>query len=103
MNDEQGKCSAAMQTMQTPTNHTVTPISKGEAATTDNVTAKSRETASASDTEPDCSSNEACVDARVQAHIGRLLRARYQALLDEPMPDRLRACLEQLASKEEGS
>lgn len=103
MNDEQGKCSAAMQTVHTPTGLNTTTNSKGEAAT-DNIAARLREATSTADPEPDCSSSDsASLDPRVQAHIGRLLRARYQTLLDEPMPERLRACLEQLAKREEGS
>lgn len=40
------------------------------------------------------------IDDRVQAHLGRLLRAQYQALLDEPVPDKLKLALDLLARKE---
>jgi Anti-sigma factor NepR len=38
----------------------------------------------------------------LQAHIGQQLRAAYQRILDEPVPDRFVALLESLANKEKG-
>ena len=104
MNDEQGKSRAAMQNVQTQT----PAVFKSEDSNAKNIadfSGRSREMngEAGAEQETECTDKEAAVDARVQAHIGRLLRARYQTLLDEPMPDRLRACLEQLAKKEEGS
>lgn len=40
------------------------------------------------------------LDGRVQAHLGRLLRARYRELLEEPIPDKLKLHLEELAKRE---
>lgn len=43
------------------------------------------------------------LDDRVQAHLGRLLRARYQELLDAPIPDKLRLQLDALSKREQKS
>ena len=43
------------------------------------------------------------LDKRVQAHLGRLLRARYQELLEEPIPDKLRLQLDALSKREQKS
>lgn len=43
---------------------------------------------------------EARVDANVRAHLGRKLKTAYQALVEEPVPDRFVKLLEELRSKE---
>jgi hypothetical protein len=40
------------------------------------------------------------VDANVRAHLGRKLKTAYQALVEEPVPDRFVKLLEELRSKE---
>ena len=40
------------------------------------------------------------VDANVRAHLGRKLKTAYQALIEEPVPDRFVKLLEELRSKE---
>jgi hypothetical protein len=43
---------------------------------------------------------ETRVDANVRAHLGRKLKTAYQALVEEPVPDRFVKLLEELRSKE---
>lgn len=43
------------------------------------------------------------LDDRVQAHLGRLLRARYQELLEAPIPDKLKLHLDALSKREQKS
>ncbi|MFM9847237.1 MAG: NepR family anti-sigma factor [Hyphomicrobiaceae bacterium] len=43
---------------------------------------------------------DARVDANVRAHLGRKLKTAYQALVEEPVPDRFVKLLEELRSKE---
>jgi len=45
-------------------------------------------------------SPEARLDANVQAHLGRKLKAAYKALVDEPVPNKFRKLLDELESKE---
>jgi hypothetical protein len=40
------------------------------------------------------------VDANVRAHLGRKLKTAYQALVEEPVPERFVKLLEELRSKE---
>jgi len=40
------------------------------------------------------------LDPRVRAHIGSRIKAVYDEVLEEPVPDRFVALLDQLASKE---
>jgi hypothetical protein len=43
---------------------------------------------------------DARVDANVRAHLGRKLKTAYQALVEEPVPERFVKLLEELRSKE---
>lgn len=52
------------------------------------------------ETQASSETEAAGIDDRVQAHLGRLLRAQYQVLLDEPVPDKLKLALDLLARKE---
>lgn len=40
------------------------------------------------------------VDANVRAHLGRKLKTAYQALVEEPVPDKFVKLLEELRNKE---
>jgi hypothetical protein len=40
------------------------------------------------------------VDAKVRAHLGRKLKSAYQALVEEPVPDRFVKLLDELRRKE---
>jgi hypothetical protein len=40
------------------------------------------------------------IDAKVRAHLGHKLKTAYQALVDEPVPDRFTKLLEELRQKE---
>ena len=45
-------------------------------------------------------SDEVRLDPKVQAHIGGLLRSMYQALVDEPVPEKFLKVLEELDRSE---
>jgi hypothetical protein len=45
---------------------------------------------------------EAGLESDIQAHLGRQLRALYDEVANQPVPDRFRVLLEQLALKEAG-
>lgn len=40
------------------------------------------------------------IDAKVRAHLGRKLKSAYQALVEEPVPDRFAKLLDELRRKE---
>lgn len=42
------------------------------------------------------------VDAKVRSHLGRKLKSAYQALVDEPVPDKFLQLLDELRRKEAG-
>jgi hypothetical protein len=50
--------------------------------------------------EPVQEASDIAMDAELQAFIGRQLRAAYDEVLNEPVPDRFRALLEQLDQAE---
>lgn len=43
------------------------------------------------------------MDSELQAHIGRHLKAAYEDILNQPVPDRFRQLLDQLGESEESS
>lgn len=55
---------------------------------------------SMTDEKKDAAKPDARVDANVRAHLGRKLKTAYQALVEEPVPDRFAKLLEELRSKE---
>jgi hypothetical protein len=43
------------------------------------------------------------IDANIRAHLGNKLKAAYQTLVEEPVPDRFSKLLDELASKDKPS
>lgn len=43
------------------------------------------------------------IDSELQAHIGRHLKAAYEDILNQPVPDRFRELLEQLGEREQSA
>ena len=50
---------------------------------------------------PEARREPPALDANIQRHIGRHLRAMFEQVAAEPVPDRFRALLDQLASEGE--